>query len=48
VALYAPFDDAQTEALHAAADRHGRFLGLAATVQRRWRRQPEDPGPAAG
>lgn len=32
-ALYAPFDDAQTDALHAAADRHGRFLGLAATVQ---------------
>jgi hypothetical protein len=32
VALYAPFDDAQAKALQAAADRHGRFLGLPATV----------------
>jgi Winged helix DNA-binding domain len=32
VALYEPFDDAQTKALQAAADRHGEFLGLAATV----------------
>ena len=32
VALYEPFDDAQTEALRVAADRHGEFLGLAATV----------------
>ena len=31
-ALYAPFDDAQTQALQAAADRHGRFLGLTASV----------------
>jgi Winged helix DNA-binding domain len=31
-ALYAPFDDAQTQALQAAADRHGEFLGLPATV----------------
>jgi hypothetical protein len=31
-ALYAPFDDSQTEALHAAAAAHGRFLGLPATV----------------
>jgi hypothetical protein len=30
--LYAPFDDAQTAALHAAADRHGEFLGLPATM----------------
>lgn len=27
-ALYRPFDDAQTQALQAAADRHGEFLGL--------------------
>jgi hypothetical protein len=32
VALYEPFDDAQTKALQAAADRHGEFLGLAVTV----------------
>jgi hypothetical protein len=32
VALYEPFDDAQTKALQAAADRHGEFLGLAASV----------------
>jgi hypothetical protein len=32
VALYEPFDDAQTKALQAAADRHGEFLGRAATV----------------
>jgi hypothetical protein len=31
-ALYAPFDDAQAAALQAAADRHGEFLGLPATV----------------
>ena len=30
--LYAPFDDAQAAALQAAADRHGEFLGLPATV----------------
>jgi hypothetical protein len=33
-ALYAPFDDAQSEALQAAADRFGEFLGLSATVVR--------------
>jgi hypothetical protein len=32
VALYEPFDDAQAKALQAAADRHGEFLGLTATV----------------
>jgi Winged helix DNA-binding domain len=32
VALYEPFDDAQTKALQAAADRQGEFLGLPATV----------------
>ncbi|HEV7896934.1 MAG TPA: winged helix DNA-binding domain-containing protein [Planosporangium sp.] len=32
VALYAPFDDAQTEALRAAASRYGEFLGVPATV----------------
>jgi len=32
VVLYTPFDDAQTQALQAAAERHGAFLGLAATV----------------
>jgi hypothetical protein len=32
VALYEPFDDAQTKALQAAADRHSEFLGLPATV----------------
>jgi hypothetical protein len=31
-ALYGPFDDAQAAALQAAADRHGEFLGLSATV----------------
>jgi hypothetical protein len=31
-ALYEPFDDAQAAALQAAADRHGEFLGLSATV----------------
>jgi hypothetical protein len=31
-ALYTPFGDAQTRALQAAADQHGAFLGLAATV----------------
>jgi hypothetical protein len=31
-ALYAPFDDAQREALQAAADRHGEFLGLPGAV----------------
>ena len=30
--LYTLFDDAQTRALQAAADRHGQFLGLTATV----------------
>jgi hypothetical protein len=30
--LYAPFDEAQQRALRAAADAHGRFLGLPATV----------------
>ncbi|HVD13720.1 MAG TPA: winged helix DNA-binding domain-containing protein [Actinomycetota bacterium] len=30
--LYAPFDHAQAAALQAAADRHGEFLGLPATV----------------
>jgi hypothetical protein len=34
-ALYEEFDDAQARALQAAADRHGAFLGLAATVQTR-------------
>jgi hypothetical protein len=39
VALYAPFDDAQTEALHTVAARHGEFLGLPATVTAApWRR----------
>ena len=33
VALRTPLDDAQTQALHEAADRHGAFLGLPATVQ---------------
>jgi hypothetical protein len=33
-ALYTPFDDAQSRALQAAADRHGEFLGLTATVVR--------------
>jgi hypothetical protein len=32
VALYRPFDKDQTAALHAAADKHGEFLGLPATV----------------
>jgi hypothetical protein len=32
-ALYASLDKAQTEALHDAADRHGRFLGLPASVE---------------
>ena len=33
-ALYVPFDDAQSRALQAAADRHGQFLGgLPATVE---------------
>jgi Winged helix DNA-binding domain len=32
VALYQPFDDARMQALQAAADRHGAFLGLPATV----------------
>lgn len=31
-ALYEWFDKAQTQALHAAADRHGEFLGVPATV----------------
>jgi hypothetical protein len=31
-ALYTPFDDAQSEALQAAANKHGEFLGLPATV----------------
>ena len=31
-ALYAPFDTAQTRALQAAVEKHGRFLGLAASV----------------
>jgi hypothetical protein len=31
-ALYAPLGDAETRALQAAADRHGTFLGLPATV----------------
>jgi len=31
-ALYTPFDDAQTQALQAVADRHGEFLGRTATV----------------
>jgi hypothetical protein len=31
-ALYAPFDDAQTAALHAAATRNGEFLGLPVAV----------------
>jgi hypothetical protein len=31
-ALYAPFDDAQMDALHAAATRYGEFLGRPATV----------------
>jgi hypothetical protein len=34
-ALHQPFDDAQERALQAAADRHGQFLGLAATVHTR-------------
>jgi hypothetical protein len=33
-ALYAPFDEDQAAALQAAADRHGAFLGLPATVVR--------------
>lgn len=33
VALRTPFDDAQMAALQGAADRHGAFLGLAATVE---------------
>ena len=33
VALRTPFDDAQMQALQAAADAHGAFLGLPATVQ---------------
>jgi len=33
-ALYAPFDHAQAQALQAAADRHGAFLGRIATVVR--------------
>ena len=33
VALRTPFDDGQMAALQAAADRHGAFLGLPATVQ---------------
>jgi hypothetical protein len=32
-ALYASLDEAQTEALRLAADRHGRFLGLPASVE---------------
>jgi hypothetical protein len=32
-ALYASLDETQTEALRAAADRHGRFLGLPASVE---------------
>lgn len=32
-ALYASLDDTQTQALREAADRHGRFLGLPATVE---------------
>jgi hypothetical protein len=32
VALYTPFDDTQTQALQAATERHGAFLGLTATV----------------
>jgi hypothetical protein len=32
VALYEPFDDTKARALQAAADRHGQFLGLPATV----------------
>jgi hypothetical protein len=31
-ALYAPFDDAQIDALHAAAARYGEFVGWPATV----------------
>jgi DNA glycosylase AlkZ-like len=31
-ALYQPFADPQARALQAAADRHGAFLGLPATV----------------
>jgi hypothetical protein len=34
-ALYEPFDDAQARALQAAAERHGEFLGLTATVEAR-------------
>lgn len=33
VALYKPFDEAQTHALQAAADHHAAFLGLTATVE---------------
>lgn len=33
VALRTDFDDAQMQALHSAADRHGAFLGLSASVQ---------------
>lgn len=32
VALYKAIDDAQARALQTAADRHGEFLGLPATV----------------
>jgi hypothetical protein len=32
IALYAPFDAAQTDALYAACARHAAFLGLAGTV----------------
>lgn len=32
-ALYLPLDEAQTEALRDAADRHGQFLGLPASVE---------------
>jgi hypothetical protein len=33
VALRVPFDDAQMQALHAAADEYGQFLGVPATVE---------------
>jgi hypothetical protein len=33
-ALYVPFGHAQAQALQAAADRHGDFLGVPATVLR--------------
>jgi hypothetical protein len=32
-ALFAPFDDSQSEALQAAAERYGEFLGVTATVE---------------